>query len=277
MGPDSSGTMVLSGPLSPRERGPEGTRISALVLARDEAHNLADCLASLDWVDERVVVVDAASRDDTEAIARRLADRVAVRPFGDFAAQRNAALALATGDWVFAVDADERATPGLAAEVRDRTADPAGLHAGYRVPIRSVVLGRAFGYSGTQHDRPLRLFRRDAGHWVGAVHETVELEGTAGRLVNGLSHRTIPDMQTFLAKMDRYTTLEARRLAEEGRPCRLVDLTARPVWTFLKLYLGKQGFRDGLEGLAFCALSGVSVGVRHWKQREQLKERGAPC
>lgn len=244
-------------------------RISALVLARDEAENLPECLAALAWADERVVVVDAASRDASEDVARRHADRVVVRAFDDFASQRNAALGLATGDWVLAVDADERATPDLAEEVRAAVAS--GEHSGFRVPIRSVVLGRAFRFSGTQHDRPLRLFLRDRGRWVGAVHETVDLRGTTGELRHALGHRTLPDMQTFLAKIDRYTTLEARRFADEGRPVRASDLALRPAWTFAKLYLGKQGFRDGLEGLMFCALSGVSVAVRGWKHREIAK------
>src|SRR5690242_11967081 len=116
--------------------GVTSPRISALVLARDEAHNLPECLEALAWVDETVVIVDDASRDDTEAIARDRADVVDVRPFDNFAAQRNAALDLASGDWVFAVDADERATPALAAEVRRVVADPDSTHAGYRVPIR---------------------------------------------------------------------------------------------------------------------------------------------
>lgn len=247
-------------------------RISALVVARDEAENLPGCLESLAWADETVVVVDARSRDRTEAIAREMASKVAVRAFDDFARQRNAALGLASGEWVFAVDADERATPGLAAEVRRATAE-AGP-AGYRVPIRSVVLGRPFRFSGTQHDRPLRLFRRELGRWVGTVHETVDLDGPAGQIEAHLTHRTIPDMHTFLRKIDHYTTLEAIRFQREGRPFRPVDLTLRPFWTFAKLYLGKQGFRDGMEGLAFCALSGLSVAVRHWKHRELIRAGG---
>jgi len=250
-------------------------RVSALILARDEAANLPGCLAALAWADERVVVVDPASADATEAVARRQADRVVVRLFDDFAAQRNAGLAIAGGDWVFAVDADERATPDLAAEVRRAVNDPGAAHVGYRVPIRSVILGRPFRFSGTQHDLPLRLFRRDRGRWVGAVHETVELAGPAGRLRNPLEHRTIPDMQTFLRKINEYTTLEAAKLEREGRAFRAADLAARPPWTFLKLYLGKQGYRDGLEGLAFCTLSGLSVAVRGWKHRERVRSRGA--
>ena len=240
--------------------------ISALVLARDEAHNLADCLQALSWCHERVVVVDPRSIDDTEAIARDLADVVVVRAFDDFAAQRNAGRSAASGRWILAVDADERATPELTAEIRQAVGT--GAFAGYRVPIRSIVLGRPFHASGTQYDMPLRLFRRDLGRWVGEVHETVELEGAVGALREPLLHRTIPDMTTFLRKLDAYTALEAARLMREGVRFRLLDVTVRPVWTFAKLYLAKGGFRDGLEGFAFCALSGVSVFVRHWKLRE---------
>ncbi len=254
-------------------------RISVLVLARDEAANLPGCLGSVAWADEVVVIVDRASRDQTLVIAERIADVVAVRRFDDFASQRNAALDLASGDWVFAIDADERATPALAAEIRRVVAgspsasslDGETVPSGYRVPIRSVILGRPFAFSGTQHDQPLRLFRRGAGRWVGAVHETVALDGSAGQLGSALEHRTIPDMQTFLRKVDEYTTLEAIKFECEGRKHRTLDLTVRPVWTFLKLYLGKQGFRDGLEGFIFCAMSGVSVAVRHWKHRERLQ------
>ncbi len=249
------------------------SRISVLILAKDEAENLPSCLSTVKWANEVIVVVDRATRDQTVVIARRGADLVAIRTFDDFANQRNAALGLASGEWVFAIDADERATPELAAEIRRVTSDPRITHNGFRVPIRSVVLGRPFRFSGTQHDRPLRLFRRGAGRWVGAVHETVNLEGSAGQLTQALQHRTIPDMQTFLRKINEYTSLEAIKFEREGRPYRVTDLTLRPFWTFAKLYLGKQGFRDGLEGFVFCAMSGLSVAIRHWKHRERLRAR----
>ena len=251
------------------------SRVSVLILAKNEAHNLSSCLETVHWANEVIVVVDRASRDETQAIAARGADLVVLRTFDDFAGQRNAALALASGEWVFAIDADERATPELAAEIRRVTSDPGQPHSGYRVPIRSVILGRPFRHSGTQHDQPLRLFRRGNGRWTGAVHETVDLKGSVGRLRNALQHRTIPDMHTFLQKINDYTSLEALKFEREGRAVRRVDLAVRPAWTFVKLYLGKQGFRDGLEGFAFCALSGVSVAVRHWKHRELIRMRRA--
>ncbi len=249
-------------------------RISVLVVARDEAHNLPDCLAAAEWADERVVVVDADSRDATLEIAQRLADRLAVRPFDDFASQRNAGLEIATGDWILSVDADERITPGLASEIRRAIAHDDSPIVGYRIPIRSEILGRRFAFSGTQHDHPLRLFRRDSGRWVGLVHEVVDLKGPAGALLGELRHKTIPTMSTFLEKIDRYTTLEAEGLAA-SRSFRAVDVTLRPAWIFVKLYVFKQGFRDGMEGFLFCLFSGVSAAVRAWKHRELTLARRA--
>ena len=243
-------------------------RISALIVARNEEANLPGCLDSVRFAHERIVMVDPASEDDTLAVARGLADIVQVRPFDDFASQRNAGLAAATGDWILSIDADERVTPELAVEISRVLSNPANAHSGFRLPIRSEILGRPFGFSGTQQDLPLRLFRRGRGTWTGQVHETVQLDGSVGRMRHPLDHFTLPDVRVFLRKIDQYTSLEARDLYQSGERYRTRDLTLRPMWLFLKLYLYKQGFRDGLEGLMFCALSGVSAAVRIWKLRE---------
>ena len=191
-------------------------RLSVLVVARNEAANLEACLASARFADERVVVVDAASQDATLEIARRHAELVSVRAFDNFANQRNAALGLASGDWVLAIDADERVTPELAAEIRGRLGDPALACVGFRVPIKSEVLGRPFRYSGTQEDNPLRLFRRDRGRWTGQVHETVAIDGPIGQMRQVLEHRTLQSVRVFLGKIDHYTTLEASDLYAAG-------------------------------------------------------------
>jgi glycosyltransferase involved in cell wall biosynthesis len=250
------------------------SRLAVLIVAKDEADNLDECLATVAWADEMIVVVDQASRDATLQIARRRAGTVIARPFDDFASQRNAGLDLATTDWVLSIDADERVTPELKAEILGILGDPAPRVGAYRIPIRSRILGRRFAYSGTQHDLPTRLFRRTAARWTGLVHETLTFAGETGTLRGELTHRTIPDMRIFINKINHYTSLEARSLVCLGRRYRTRDLLCRPVWTFLKLYLGKQGFRDGLEGLIFCAMSGVSAGVRAWKHRELLLRDG---
>jgi len=242
--------------------------LSALVVARDEEANLESWLASTRFADERIVVVDARSRDATLEIARRGADRVVVREFDNFAAQRNAGLELARGEWILSLDADERIPAPLAREIQTVLADRQNPHVAFRIPIRSEILGRPFTHSGTQDDLPVRLFRAGCGRWTGMVHETVAIRGSIGRLENPIDHRTLPDVRSFLRKIEEYTTLEALNLHQAGRRYRTSELAFRPVWTFLKLYLAKQGFRDGLEGLMFCVLSGVSVAIRVWKLRE---------
>jgi glycosyltransferase involved in cell wall biosynthesis len=251
--------------------------VSALVIARDEERHIQGCLESLAWTDERIVVVDEASTDATESIARRHADLVLVHPFTSFAAQRNRALDAATSDWVLALDADERATPSLASEIRSAIACPRSPHLGYRIPIRSRILGRPFKASGTQLDRPLRLFHRLSGHWEGDVHETVTIAGSIGNLRSRIDHCTLETMQVFLRKIDFYTTLEARRLHQLGRKPRPFDLTLRPFATFLRLYLARAGFLDGPEGFLFCALSAASLAARNWKLRELHQNRPAPA
>jgi glycosyltransferase involved in cell wall biosynthesis len=252
----------------------EGPTITALIIARDEAANLPACLDALDWVDERVIVVDAACQDETEAIAKRRAEVVIVRTFDTFARQRNAGLARVGGDWVFSIDADERSSPEQAAEIRRRILTAPESIAAFRVPIVSEILGRPFRFSGTQLDRPVRLFRPKRGRWTGHVHETVELDGEVDRSPIGvpLRHQSLPDLSTFLRKLDVYTTLEAAKRIDAGTRLKPGDLALRPAWTFLKLYLYRQGFRDGFEGFAYCLLSGLSVFVRNAKHRALLKD-----
>jgi hypothetical protein len=241
--------------------------LTALVVAKNEARELPGCLAALRWASQIIVVVDATSVDATESIARRLADLAIVRRFDDFASQRNAGLAHATGDWILSVDADERVTPELRTEI-ERSISHAQNTVAYRVPIRSNLFGHTFRYSGTQNDRPVRLFRREAGRWIGRVHETIELKGHVDTLSHYLTHTTHETIQEFLIKMNLYTDLEALQLYQSGTRPRWTDLTLTPLWTFARVYLKHQGFRDGAAGFLFCVLSAISTMVRGWKLRE---------
>ena len=181
-------------------------QLSAAVIALNEAHQLADLLKSLAWVDE-IVVVDGGSRDATAEIARQAGARCVVRPFDNYAAQRNFAADLTRGRWVLAIDADERPAPGFVDEVQRRIAQPQA--SAWRVPIRSRIFGRPFRFSGTQDDRPIRLYDRRRARWTGDVHERLTVHGRVDTLDAHLEHQTIPDLAAFLAKMHRYTSLAA--------------------------------------------------------------------
>ena len=248
--------------------------VSAAIIALNEERNLAELLPALAWTDE-IVVVDGGSSDGTVEVARSHGCQVFSRRFDHFAAQRNLALSMARGQWVLSIDADERPTPRLVAEIQQRIAD--GRCDGFRVPIRSSILGRRLRFCGTQDDCPVRLVRRGAARWRGEVHEVLRVSGRMGRLENWLVHRTLPDVETLLMKINRYTLLEARARVERGRrPTRYDPWLAPPREVFRRL-VWKQGLLDGPAGWTFCLLSGLSEWVlarRHrqfWQEKESRR------
>jgi glycosyltransferase involved in cell wall biosynthesis len=246
--------------------------ITAAIVALDEERNLSELLPQLGWVDE-IVAVDGGSTDGTVAAARSHGCRVFSRRFDDFARQRNHAIDAATSEWVLSIDADERPTPRLVIEIRRRIAS--AREAAFRVPIRSSIFGRRFRASGTQDDRPIRLFRRRAARWAGDVHERLRVCGRVGRLQGWLTHQTIPDLHTFLVKVHRYTMLEARARVEAGQAPRRRDAWWAPAREVFRRLVWKRGYVDGPEGWAFCLLSGLSEWVlaeRHhrlWKAAQE--------
>lgn len=232
--------------------------LTIAIVAQNEALALDRLLPRLQWADE-VLVVDGGSRDDTPATVVRHGGRLVGRPFDTFSNQRNAALDAALGDWVLFVDADETPARGFDTEVRRAIAS--GRRRAFRVPIRSRIFGRRFRYSGAQDDRPIRLVDRRAARWVGDVHETARIDGPSGLLKSWLDHDTMPNVYAFLAKMNRYTALEAAARAAHGESPRRGAAWLAPIRETARRLLFKHGWLDGPSGWAFCLLSGLSEWV----------------
>jgi glycosyltransferase involved in cell wall biosynthesis len=222
-------------------------KLSAIIITRNEAANLPDCLASLSFCDE-IVVVDQASADDTAAIATHAGARVVERPhFTGFGRQKQAALDEATGDWVFSIDADERVPDALAREIR--VAVERGQHAGYRIKRRNFFLGRYLKYGGWYPDRVLRLARRDAAHFThDAVHERLDVKGSVGDLANDMLHMSYRTIDDVLTKQRRYALLSAKVRRERGTQGGLAAASVRSFFTFVKCYFLQFGFLDGGQG-----------------------------
>jgi hypothetical protein len=254
-------------------------RITACVIARDEAAHLPEVLPTLRWADEALVVVDDATTDGSATVAAPLADRVEVRPFVSFPVFRNEALDLATGDWVFFVDADERVSAALAREARaavDTSERSLGQRApdalvGYWVPRHNIMFGRLIVGGGWSPDHQLRLLRRTHARYDEArlVHEVVLLDGPAGYLTERLLHLNYTSLRQFATKQRRYTLMEADALRAQGVTFSAGGLIGQPLREFVRRYLLLGGWRDGLIGLflslsmAYYALQRVRLVRRH--------------
>lgn len=232
--------------------------VTVTVITKNEADDIADALKSVSWADE-LIVIDAESTDDTVKIARQFTDRVYVRPWSGYIDQKNHAARLSTNDWIFSLDADERATPELREEIRSLLAaePPAG---GYRVPRVSFHLGRWMRTTDMYPDYQLRLYDRRKARWDGMhVHESVRVDGSVGYLKSELQHYPYRDLSEHLIRMDRYTTLAARQMLAQGRRATLIELLFHPPMAFFRNYILKGGFRDGKAGLIISLVNSYYV------------------
>jgi glycosyltransferase involved in cell wall biosynthesis len=243
--------------------------LSAVLITRNEAAHIRDALASVAWADERLVV-DSGSTDDTVALAERAGARVVARAWPGYGAQKNHAAAIAAHDWILSLDADERISDALAREIREALAgEPAAR--GFRIPRVTWYLGRWIRSTDWYPDPQLRLYDRRAGRWSERrVHESVRLDGAPGRLRGEILHYAYRDVAHHVSTIDRYTTLAAEQMWEEGRRAGPLDLVAHPPAAFLRNYLLRGGARDGTAGFVVSALNAYYVFLKFAK----LWERG---
>jgi glycosyltransferase involved in cell wall biosynthesis len=239
-------------------------RLSVVVITLNEEDHLRRCLESVAWADE-LVVVDACSHDKTVQIAREFTDRVIVRSWTGFATQKNFALDQSAGEWILSLDADEEAAPELRDEIVALVAGSAACD-GYAIRRQNIFLGRWIRHGGLYPDWQVRLFRRARGRFVErAVHESVTVEGTVGRLRGHLVHRSYESVSDFIERANRYSSLAAEQLVREGRRVRAGELVVRPLGRFLSMYMLKRGFLDGRRGLLLATLYAYYVFMRSAK------------
>jgi glycosyltransferase involved in cell wall biosynthesis len=230
-------------------------RISALVNTFNEEEHIQACLESLQWVDE-LVVADMGSSDRTVEIASRYATKVVSIPPGNFSEIRNAGLAEVSGDWVLLVDADERITPELAAEIRESLTATV-KETGFFLPLYHQFLGRTLKHCFKYPEYRMRLYRNHPEHrYSGSVHERIYLtDGPKGKLTGEMTHLLHPTVERYIAKMNHYTSLAAEEAFNKGKRARLCHLVWRPPLHFFKAYLLKGGFLDRGRGFIYCVLS----------------------
>ncbi|MEW6321345.1 MAG: glycosyltransferase family 2 protein [Acidobacteriota bacterium] len=239
--------------------------LTVTVITHNEAAHIEAALASVAWADE-IVVVDSGSTDDTVALARKHTDRVIVRDWPGYVAQKNFAAGEARHDWILSLDADERVSEPLRDEILELMRSDAVLAAGYRIPRVTFHLGRWLRSTDWYPDHQLRLYDRRRARWAGRyVHESVAADGPVGELRHELLHYAYRDIAHHLQTMDRYTTLAARQMHEDGRRAGWLDVLVRPRLAFFRNYVLRGGFRDGMPGLIVSSMNAHYVALKFAK------------
>ncbi len=245
--------------------------LSVVLITQNAAAQLPDCLASVAFADE-VVVVDSGSSDGTADVAARYGARVVAKEWLGFGRQKQFAVEQAAHDWVLCLDADERVSPELAASlVRALEAPVAPV---YRMARCNRFLGRWLRHGEGYPDWSPRLFDRKAARWSDdAVHEKVLYAVTPGTLAGDLLHDSAEDLGRYLEKQNRYTSLAAEELHRRGRRAGLAQLALSPLLRFFKFYLLRLGFLDGLPGLVHISIGCMNSFTKYAKLIEL--QRGA--
>jgi glycosyltransferase involved in cell wall biosynthesis len=237
--------------------------LAAVIITLNEADRIGDCLASLAFCDE-AVVVDSGSTDATRALAAAAGARVLAHPFAGYRAQKAFAVGQARHDWVLCLDADERVTPPLRDAIEAARAGGFAGAAGYRFARATEYFGAFLRHGNAYPDRVLRLFDRRRGGWRGGreIHEHATVDGAVRTLAGELEHRAYRSLDDQLARYRRYATLMAADLDARGRRARLANLIVNPGWRFLRGYVLRTGFLDGWRGFLFACME---AGYAHEK------------
>jgi glycosyltransferase involved in cell wall biosynthesis len=238
--------------------------VSVIVITLNEAAHIEACLQSVAWADD-VLVVDSGSTDGTPALARAKGARVIERGWPGYSEQKNFAATEARHDWVLSVDADERVTPELAAEIKSRL-NSTPTETGFRVPRVTFHLGKWIRTTGWYPDYQLRLYDRRRAKWQSRrVHESVAAEGAVGRLSHDLQHFAYRDLSHHYQTMDRYTTLAAEEMHASGRRAGFFHLTIHPWAAFMRNYILRRGFLDGRAGFIISVMNAYYVFLKFAK------------
>lgn len=243
-------------------------RVSAVTIVYNEEKNLTACLDTVKWADE-IVVVDSYSQDRTIEIAQEHGARIFQREYGGHIDKKRFAVSKATHDWVFSIDADERATPELVDEIKEVLEKRREGYAGYDMPRITWHLGRWIRHGEWYPDRVTRLFRKSRMHYEGTEpHDKVIVEGQKGHLAGRLLHYNYHDFAHQIATVQAYSEHAAKAMFEQKRSAGVLNLAIRPTLKFLKCYFLKRGFLDGWPGFIIATTSAFYVLAKYAKLYE---------
>ena len=232
--------------------------LSTVIITKNEERNIEACLQSVGWVDQ-IIVVDSDSTDRTRELAHRYTPYVLTRPWEGYGRQKNFGIQQATGEWILILDADERVSPELAHEIQEQLTvwnvhDPVA----FEIPRRNIFYGGWVRWGGAFPDRQNRLFRKGKAQYNDVeIHENLIIDGLIGTLRGVLEHETERKISDHFLKFCTYITLAAKEQMKVGGKVRWWHLLLNPFVTFVKKYLLKQGYRDGIRGVIYAGFASM--------------------
>lgn len=256
----------------------ERPKISALVTTYNEERNIRDCIESISWADE-IVVVDSYSTDRTVEIVKSFPEvNFYQREYYGAASQKNWAMDRTTHPWIFIIDADERVTPQLRDEILKTIENP--KFDAYYIRRVAYFMDKPIRFSGWQHDRVVRLIKRGVGRYPNKrVHADMKVDTEVGYLKNPLIHYMIESFEQYLPRIVTYGFWGAAQGWRVNKKSGFVEIFLRPLWRFIRMYIIQLGFLDGLHGLVFCMLQSFGTYLKWailWEWRENAKRGRLP-
>jgi len=244
--------------------------LSVVIITKNEEKNIRRCLDSVKWADE-IVLIDSQSTDRTVEIAKEYEAKVFSPEWKGYGPAKQEGVNNASGEWILSIDADEEVTPELSKEIKE-TLSSEESYDGYLINRHTNFMGKWINHCGWYPDYLLRLFRKDKGNFNDAViHEQVVLDGRTRELKAKILHYSYPNMETYLERFNRYTTMGAEAAFANGKKASNFDIVFRPFVSFIDHFITHQGFQDGLEGFIISVMSSVAVMVKYVKLRHLQK------
>ncbi len=242
-------------------------QISVCIITLNEEVNMRECLQSLQWADE-IIIVDSGSKDQTLKICKEFGAKIFHHPFAGFRDQKNFALDQAKNEWILSIDADERVTGELQDEISTLIREDLNIN-GYFIPRLNFYGSKFIRHSGWYPDFVLRLWKKSKGRWSGKnVHEKVVISGKVGYCKNAIKHYTYRNASDYMKRINLYSTLLAMEKYRLGKRFSFLRLLVKPVLRFFKSYIWKLGFLDGVEGLVIATSSSYLTFIEEVKLRE---------
>jgi glycosyltransferase involved in cell wall biosynthesis len=233
--------------------------ITVIIPTFNEAAFIKDALQSVQFANE-IIVVDSYSTDGTQKIAEELGAKVLNRQFDNFSAQKNFAIAKTKSDWILFIDADERVTRSLEAEIKSVLELP--KHSGYKINFPHFFMTRFLYF---QSNDVLRLVKREGTHFTGLVHEKLHCNGSVGKLKQKMIHYTYRGLHHYITKKEKYAWFQAEQRFEKNKKTTYFHLFFKPSYRFFDSYIKKGGFRNGVPGLTLAAVDAYGVFSRYVK------------